>query len=108
MNFKCKDPSADHPQNSEWTGHAVIAGHTLNTAELMIYGRGSCMDTIIGRYQNGLYLCIPDINVGCPLSSMSDLFWNRQRMSEQMNTTDAVTVAYALKAASCLGIFCER
>lgn len=90
----------------EWTGQADIVFHTADTAELMIYGRGSRMDTIIGRYRIGLYVCIPDINVGCPISSMSDFFWNRERLSGQMNQTDAVTVAWALKAAaSCWGIF---
>lgn len=100
MYFKCKNPSAGHVHEREWTGQAEITRHTANMTELLIYGRGSRMDTIIGKYQNGLYLCIPDIDVGCPLSSMSDIFWNRERLSGQMNAVDAITVAWALKAAA--------
>lgn len=108
MDFQCINTRAGKcpAHEREWTGQADIVFHTADTAELMIYGRGSRMDTIIGRYRIGLYVCIPDINVGCPISSMSDFFWNRERLSEQMNQTDAVTVAWALKAAaSYWGIF---
>lgn len=108
MNFKCRNTlDRDCPEHErEWTGQVEIAIQTAHTVELIIYGRGSRMDAIIGKYSIGLYICIPDINVGCPISSMSDFFWNRQRLSEQMNQTDAVTVACALKAAaSYWGIF---
>lgn len=108
MDFKCINTRAGKcpAHEREWTGQAEIVFQTADTAELIIHGRGSRMDAIIGRYRIGLYVCIPDINVGCPISSMSDFFWNRERLSEQMNQTDAVTVAWALKAAaSCWGIF---
>lgn len=108
MDFKCINTRAGKcpAHEREWTGQAEIVFQTADTAELIIRGRGSRMDAIIGRYRIGLYVCIPDINVGCPISSMSDFFWNRERLSEQMNQTDAVTVAWALKAAaSCWGIF---
>lgn len=108
MDFKCTNtPDRDCPAHErEWTGQVGIAIQTADTVELIIHGRGSRMDAIIGKYRTGLYICIPDINVGCPISSMSDFFWNRERLSEQMNQTDAVTVACALKAAaSYWGIF---
>lgn len=108
MNFKCINTRAGKcpAQEREWTGQAEIVFQTADTAELIIYGRGSRLDTLIGRYRFGLYVCIPDMNVGCHISSMSDFFWNWERLSEQMNQTDAVTVAWALKAAaSCWGIF---
>lgn len=108
MDFKCIDPRAGKSpvHEREWTGHAELITQTSNTAELIIHGRGSRMDAIIGKYYSGLYICIPDINVGCPLSSMADYFWNWERLAGQMNRTDAVTVAWALKAAaSYWGIF---
>lgn len=108
MDFKCISTRAGKcpAHEREWTGQAEIVFQTADTIKLIIHGRGSRMDTIIGRYRIGLYVCIPDINVGCPISSMSDFFWNRERLSEQMNQTDAVTVAWVLKAAaSCWGIF---
>ena len=108
MNFKCINTLAGKcpAHQREWTGQAEIVSQTPDTAELIINGRGNRMDTIIGRYRIGLYVCIPDINVGCPISSMSDFFRNRERLSELMNQTDAITVAWAIKAAaSCWGIF---
>lgn len=108
MNFKCINncPEKCPAHEREWTGQAEIVSQAPDTVELIIHGRGSRMDTIIGKYRIGLYVCIPDINVGCPISTMSDFFWNRQRLSEQMNQTDAITVAWALKAAaSYWGIF---
>ena len=108
MDFKCIDTLAGKcpAHEREWTGHVEIVSLTGNTAELFIEGRGSGMDTIIGKYQIGLYVCIPDIDVGCPISRMSDYFWNRERLAQHMNQTDAITVAWALKAvASHWGLF---
>ena len=106
MDFICTNPSADNTQDRLWSGRAVLAAQTACMAELILYGRGSRMDVIIGKYQGGLYLCIPDINVGCPLSSMPDTFWNQERLSRQMNPVDAATVAWALRAAAAhWGIF---
>ena len=53
-----------------------------------------------GKYMSGQYICIPDIDVGCPLSRMSDTFWNKERLCAHMREADAVTVTYALKALS--------
>lgn len=108
MDFICKNPSADNTHSRLWSGRAGLAAHTASMAELIVCGRGSRMDVIIGKYRGGLYLCIPDINVGCPLSSMSDTFWNQERLSGQMNPVDAATVAWALRAAAThWGIFQE-
>ncbi len=68
--------------------------------EFIVYGRSSCMNGIVGKYMSGQYIRIPDINVGCPLSRMSDTFWNKERLSAHMQEADAVTVTYALKAMS--------
>ena len=53
-----------------------------------------------GKYMGGQYICIPDIGAGCPLSRLSDIFWNRERLSAHMNGADAATVAHALHALS--------
>ena len=109
MYYKCKNQSARGAYGPAWTGMAELTKQTAVMAELLLYGRGSRMDTIIGKYQSGLYLCIPDIDVGCPLSSMSDIFWNWERMAGQMNAADAATVACGLKAADAhWGIFSDQ
>lgn len=102
MIFKCINTNAGKcpAHEREWMGRVEISARTGHTAELFIEGRGSCMDAVVGKYQTGLYICIPDIDVGCPISSMPDYFWNRERLSKHMNQTDAITVAWALKAAA--------
>lgn len=81
-------------------GEVVVKRHSMYMAELIIYGRDSCINAVIGKYMSGQYICIPDIDTGCPLSGLSDIFWNRERLSAHMNVADAATVAYALSALS--------
>ena len=68
--------------------------------ELMIFGGPVCLNAVVGSYRSGQYICIPDIDVGCPLSNFSDIFWNRERLSAHMQKTDAEMIANALKALS--------
>ncbi len=98
--FACEGPAAWGSDERRWTGEIKITRRSLNAVEFIIYGRSSCMNGVVGKYMSGQYICIPDIDVGCPLSRMSDTFWNKERLSGHMQETDAVTVAYALKALS--------
>jgi len=72
----------------------------MSMAELIIYGRGSCINAVIGKYMSGQYICIPDIDTGCPLSRLSDIFWNTERLSAHMRETDVITVVHALRELS--------
>ena len=47
---------------------------------------------------NGNFICILEINVGCPLSNWDDIFWNMERLSQLMNPVDAATVVYGIRA----------
>lgn len=98
--FACTGPAEWDAGERRWRGELKVCGHGMYMAELIIYGRGSCMNVLIGKYRSGQYICIPDIDVGCPLSRLSDVFWNKQRLSAHMQEADAVTVTYALKALS--------
>ena len=100
MEFVCTAPAESENPVKRWTGEVVVKSHSLCMAELLIYGRDSCINAVIGRYTGGQYICIPDIDTGCPLSRLSDTFWNRERLSAYMNETDAATVAHALRALS--------
>lgn len=100
MEFVCTAPAETGEGTQRWLGEVVVRSHSLYTAELLIYGRGSCINAVIGKYMGGQYICMPDIDTGCPLGGLSDIFWNRERMSAHMNGTDAVTVAHALRALS--------
>jgi len=100
MEFVCTSPAEGDGREERWLGEVAVKSHSPYTAELLIYGRDSCINAVIGKYMSGQYICIPDIDIGCPLSRLSDLFWNRERLSANMNETDAATVAHALRALS--------
>ncbi len=100
VRFECVGPEEWGAHGRKWTGEVKVAGQSTDTAELIIYGRGSCMDAVVGKYANGQYICIPDLDTGCPLSRLADTFWNQERLSAHMPEVDAITIAYALKAVS--------
>lgn len=100
MEFACTAPEEEGEERQEWTGGVVIKSRSMYMAELLIYGRGSCMDAVVGKYGNGQYICIPDLDAGCPLSGLTDTFWNRERLTGQVGETDAATIAHALEAVS--------
>ena len=54
---------------------------------------------IAGPQLNGYFLCIPNWEIGCELSRLSDIFWNSEQLSRHLNETDTRTVAVGL---SCL------
>lgn len=100
IQFPCTGPAEWGPAERRWGGEIKITRRSINMVEFIIYGRSSCMNGVVGKYMSGQYICLPDIDVGCPLSRMSDVFWNKERLSAHMKETDAVTVSYALKALS--------
>lgn len=83
-------------QKQQWTGHLNIHLISSETFEVEITGRGSCFHAIVGSHSYGNFICIPCLEVGSGLASLSDIFWNLEQLSRQMNHIDAVTVAYAL------------
>jgi hypothetical protein len=64
-----------------------------------ISARGSRFHLIIGKHAYGNYLCIPNWNVGTELSSLTDIFWNEERLRNHSKLTkvDTRTVVTALK-----------
>ncbi|MDE7330865.1 MAG: hypothetical protein K2O16_01305 [Lachnospiraceae bacterium] len=70
-------------------------------AELIInYGRESCINAVLGKYMGGNYICIPDMDTGCCVGSLSDIKGNKERLPAHMCYEDAATVAHALRALS--------
>lgn len=98
--FECTLPAEEGGEGQRWTGEVFVRSHSPYMAELLIYGRGSRMDAIVGGYGNGQYICIPDLDTGCPLGRLTDTFWNQERLSGHVGEVDAVTIANALEAVS--------
>ena len=94
--FVCRHTYGDG-ETMEWTGTVTPVRRGAGITEAEIRGRGSGFTVIIGEYTHGRFLCIPAVNVGCPMSRWDDVFWNRERLASLMNETDAVTVAYRVK-----------
>ena len=62
--------------------------------EAEIEGRGTYFHVIAGRHKYGNFLCIPNFNIGCELSDLSDLNWITERLSMfSMRKVDIITVA---------------
>ena len=100
MEFVCTRPAEGDAREQRWRGEVRVKSYSMCMAELVIYGWGSCINAVVGKYMSGQYICIPDIDTGCPLSRLSDIFWNKERLSAHMQETDAITVAHALRALS--------
>ena len=98
MEFVCTAPAGKGEGEERWLGEVVVKRHSMCMAELLIYGRDSCINAVIGKYMGGQYICMPDLDTGCPISRLSDIFWNRERLSAHMKEKDAATVAHALRA----------
>ena len=100
MEFGCSLPQNERAESQRWLGEVFVRSCNIHMVELLIYGRGSRMDAVLGRYANGKYICIPELGTGCPLSSLTDTFWNQERLSGHVGEVDAVTIANALEAVS--------
>ena len=100
MEFFCENPAAGHADDRIWKGYVKQLRRHGDTVEADISGKGSAMHVIIGRYEYGRYLCIPDWGIGSTLAALDDCFWNREQLERQMGRTDAITLSEALKAIS--------
>lgn len=69
----------------------------FSTAKALIKGTTKhVVDSVIG----GMFLCIPGWHMGCELSHLNDIFWNRESISrsdESFGYENATAIAYALK-----------
>ena len=84
-----------------WPGKVRVRSSSMYMAELIInYGRESCMNAVLGKYMGGQYICIPDMDIGCAIGSLSDVKGNKEKLSAHMGYEDAATVAHALRALS--------
>ena len=93
--FDCVFHDADgHPNRWDacWIQQASLAEQT----ELLVKGRGSLYTLILGKCSAGNYLCIPEQRISCPLSFLSDKFWNYEQLAALLGPVDAITITMAL------------
>lgn len=100
MEFFCENPRAEYACDKIWKGQVEIIRCRNGTIEMNVSGKGSAMHVILGRYEYGTYLCIPDWGIGSPLSGLDDSFWNQEQLERRMGRVDAITLSEALKIIS--------
>ena len=81
------------------TGEIRLLVHTPCHYEAVITARGTSFHVIAGKYQNGNYLCVPNMDLGCELSHFSDTFWNAERIRQHLgNPVDVESLVCGIKA----------
>lgn len=95
MTFQCN--THHECGNSSWTGIIELVRKTPDGYEAVATARGTTFIIIAGSYQNGNYLCVPNLNFGCELSRYDDVFWNSEKISCHLNRTDTESLVCAIK-----------
>ncbi len=99
ITFTCCNHDTNPPQ--KWEGHIYPIDPLFG--EMRVTARGSAFHIFYGRYINGYYLCIPNINVGTDLANPSDVFWNREHLSAcfpKLSKIDIISITEALATAN--------
>ena len=93
--FECKWKTQSRYER--WPATITYMKNYGSHYEFMIISRSS-IRVIIGRSTSGNFACIPDFDVGCHLSDLDDIFWNKEKLTKALGKVDGITVAYALQA----------
>ena len=94
INFVCHAAGCSP---SRWNGALRIL-KTGNPCEAEVSARGSSFHLIAGSHAYGNFLCIPDWNVETELGTLTDRFWNEERLFSYtgLGEVDVRTVVTAL------------
>lgn len=80
-----------------WTGEIIPIQLEQEPYEVEVSARGSYFHLLVGHHAYGNFICIPNWDIGTELASLSDSFWNLERLSStKLKKVDACSVAYAL------------
>lgn len=94
MNYTCETTFDE--ENISWECTVALIQQHGSFYEAVIEGRGSSFHVIAGPHINGMFLCIPNMQIGCELSHLSDVFWNTEQLRLQLNRIDTQTVVTGL------------
>ena len=82
--------------NLSWQCKLKLVGIHSSLFEAVLEGNGSSFHVIAGPQIHGMFLCIPDWQVGCELSSLEDTFWNSEQLKPHLCTRDIRTIVTGL------------
>ena len=63
--------------------------------EMYIEADGCSFHTIVGKQENGYFICIPHWGIGSELASLNDWFWNQERLNSCTALGDVFSNAIA-------------
>jgi hypothetical protein len=87
--FVCKN------KKKTWSG--IISKYEKHGThyEILIQSRSSIL-VVFSKSSRGYVACMPDFGAGCYLSTLNDIFWNTERLTQVLGVVDGITVASAL------------
>lgn len=86
-------------QPAVWKGTIRILNVYPHILEAEADTRGSVFHILTGRHRYGYFICIPNWGIGTEIASLSDRFWNMERLTTHypdLSLVDAVSIADAL------------
>lgn len=91
-----KDP-ADHVVYRD-SGKITPLQLSREPYEVIVNARGSSFHLIFGKQVNGMFLCIPNWNIGCELSNLFDRDWNMNSLlnTEGLDYEETTAIIWAL------------
>lgn len=97
IKFTCRGSYGMKP----WDG-TILPLKLTDPFEVEVTARGSTFHLIVGHHQYGQYICIPNWNIGTQLASLTDRFWNYERLTAytELDTVDAYSIVSALVVLS--------
>lgn len=68
--------------------------------EMVVEARGYSFHLIFGEQVNGMFLCIPNWDVGCELSSLNDRHWNMESLlkTDRIDFEECNAIVWALSS----------
>lgn len=96
ISYECVGLSNTKPKR--WDASVSILRFE-DPCEFSVKARGSSFQVILGNYEHGIYICIPNYDVGCDLTDLTDSICNMNRLcSAGLSLVDAISVADAISA----------
>ncbi|WP_334196373.1 DUF6618 family protein [Muricomes intestini] len=81
-----------------WNGHIKLL-RTTDPYEMEVTARHSSFHILCGRHKYGSFICIPNWNIGTELASLSDSFWNQERLTTyypELSLVDVISIVDSL------------
>lgn len=60
---------------------------------------------LVGKHAYGKYLCIPNWGIGTEIASLSDCFWNRERLEQNYPDLSKVDIISIVKVPEALNSY---